>query len=132
MIFHVWFATRRRKWLLLGDVEQAVKGWLRRAAAEKGIDLLACETVVDHVHLLLRLAGSRELPNALRLLKGRTSWEVFREFPELKLDASTSSLWQRGYAFREVEPGSIHNRLRYIRSQKDRLGGFAERRRLGV
>ena len=51
--FHVWFATRGRRWLLLGDVQEAAKRELKGIAATKGISLLECEAVVDHVHLLL-------------------------------------------------------------------------------
>jgi REP element-mobilizing transposase RayT len=101
---------------------------LRKVAEEKGIDLLACGMVLDHEHLLLRLRGREELPNAMRLLKGRVSREVFQQFPELKLDARITSFWQRGYAFVEVEPGSLADRLRYVSSQKERLDTFADRR----
>jgi putative transposase len=130
MIFHVWFSCKRRRWLLLGEIEEAVKKWLVNTAVEKGIELLACETVVDHVHMLLRLSSKEELPNAMRLLKGRASREVFQQFPELRLDAGTDSFWQRGYAFCEVEPGSLASRLEYVRSQKERMDGFADRRPL--
>jgi putative transposase len=130
LIYHVWFSCKRRRWLLVGEIEEAVKEWLLAVAAEKGIDLLACETVVDHVHLLVRLTGKEELPNAMRLLKGRTSREVFLRFPELKLDARTESFWQRGYDSVEVEPASLTSRLKYVRSQKERLDGFADRRPL--
>jgi len=80
--------------------------------------------------MLLRLSSKEELPNAMRLLKGRASREVFQQFPELRLDAGTDSFWQRGYAFSEVEPGSLASRLRYVRSQKERMDGFADRRPL--
>ena len=30
--YHVWFSTRRRRWLLLGDVEQAIESLLMKVA----------------------------------------------------------------------------------------------------
>ncbi len=97
MLYHVWFATKNRQWLLLGDVETAAKECIRQVAIEKGIRLLECETMVDHVHLLLEAAPT-ELSETIRLLKGGSAYKVFRQFPELKLDAKTNSFWQVRYA----------------------------------
>ncbi len=60
MLYHLWFATKNRKWLLLGDVENAAKEYIRQVAMEKGIRLLECETMVDHVHLLLEAAPTQK------------------------------------------------------------------------
>jgi len=38
-LYHVWFSTKRRKWLLQGDVDARAKELFERIAAEKGIEL---------------------------------------------------------------------------------------------
>ena len=119
--FHVWFATKRRKWLLQGDVLDAVRELLPEIAAEKRIKLVEFEAVVDHVHVLLVLDDSGELPNAMMNLKGISARRIFERFPELKLDAGTQSLWQAGYGSKLVNPGSVTRLRRYIRTQWDRL-----------
>jgi len=123
-IYHVWFATKRRAWLLQDDVDQAMKRFIHEIAQEKRIQLLECESAVDHVHLLLRLGESQRLPKVMNLLKGLSSYRVHRAFPELKLDSRSEHFWQRGYDFAAVEPGSLTARRRYIRSQKERLDKF--------
>jgi REP element-mobilizing transposase RayT len=70
MLFHVWFATKNRKWLLQGDLIEAAKQEIARVARDQGIAVLECEAVVDHVHLLLRLADKSELPRAMNSSKG--------------------------------------------------------------
>lgn len=88
-VYHVWFATRRRKWLLDGEVEERVRALLEAAASEHGIDLLALGTMVDHVHMLIRLQDSQGLSSCMHLLKGSSARRLFQEMPELKLDAAT-------------------------------------------
>ena len=123
-IYHVWFTTKRRAWLLQDDVDQAVRQFIREIAQEKRIQLLECESAVDHVHLLLRLGEGQSLPKVMNLLKGGSSYRLHRSFPELKLDSGSEHFWQRGYGFATVEPGSLTARRRYIRSQRERLDKF--------
>jgi len=79
------------------------------------------------VHLLLRLPENQSIPKALNLLKGISSRKLHEAFPELKLDSGSNHFWQRGYAFKVVEPGSLESRLRYVRTQKERLEKFDRR-----
>lgn len=123
-IFHVWFATKHRKWLLQGDVESAAMGFIRDVAREKHIQLLECESSIDHVHLLLRLEEGQDLPGVMSLLKGGSSYRVHRACPELELDSGSEHFWQRGYSFAVVNPGSLTTRRRYIKSQMERLDKF--------
>lgn len=119
-IYHVWFATKERKHVLLGDVAEAAKESIIKAAREHGIDLLECETMPDHVHMLLQLEDM-SLVWAMKLLKGRSAYEVLRRFPELKLDAHTNALWQRGYGAKPVPEAALATVRHYIRTQDERL-----------
>lgn len=120
VVFHVWFATKRRKWLLQGDLASAVEDLLRQTAREKMIDLLECATMIDHVHLLIRVSPPG-LPEAMRMLKGASAYQVFRMFPELKLDAGTTSFWQARYGSKVVSPDAVMSVTRYVRTQGRRL-----------
>ncbi|MBI1886487.1 MAG: transposase [Chloroflexi bacterium] len=57
----------------------------------------------------------------MKLLKGRSSYELFRQMPEIKTDAKENSSWQRGFAAREVPEPQIETVRRYIRTQDQRL-----------
>ena len=123
-IYHVWFSTKRRAWLLQDDIDQAMTQFIREIAQEKHIHLFECESAVDDVHLLLRLGEGQRLPEVMNLLKGASSYRLHRLFPELKLDCGSAHFWQRGYDFALVEPGSLTARRRYVRSQMERLEKF--------
>ena len=101
-----------------------MKRFISDIAKEKDIQLLECESAIDHVHLLLRLGEGQRLPQAMNLLKGGASYRLHRAYPELKLDSGSEHFWQRGYSFVVVQPGSLAARRRYIRSQKERLDKF--------
>jgi putative transposase len=123
--FHVWFATKGRKWLLQeGDILDSVRDLLPAIAMENSIRLLEFEAAVDHVHLLLNLTDKSELPRTMMLLKGVSSRRVFQRFPELRLDAHTGSLWQAGYGSKIVSPSALSKAREYIRSQWDRLEAY--------
>jgi putative transposase len=120
-LYHVWFATKRRKWLLQGDVAEAAKELMRAVAEEKRITLLECETVVDHVHLPIGAEDGTRLSTAMNLLKGVTSRRIFQRFPELKLDAGIGASWQHRYGAKLVSEAAAVSVGDYIRTQWDRL-----------
>ena len=122
--FHVRFSTKRRKWLLQGVVGELAEQAICEVAASDGICLLECKAAIDHVHLMLELNSPEALPLAMKALKGKSAHRVFQQIPELKLDAKTQHLWQRGYGWKLVEPGAERTIRRYIRTQMDRLEKF--------
>ena len=92
--------------------------------------MLECASVVDHVHLLIRVESAR-LPEAMRLLKGASSYQIFRQMPEIKLDAGTNSFWQARYGAKVVKPEAAPSVRGYITTQERRLEKF-DRRRAGL
>jgi putative transposase len=122
--YHVWFGTKRRKWLLQGDVLEAATEIVRQIAMEKGIHLSESAAIVDHLHLLLDLTTKSELPVTMMLIKGVSARRIFEQFPELKLDAHTNSFWQVGHGAKLVPPAALDSTREYIRTQWDRLEGY--------
>jgi putative transposase len=72
-LYHVWFSTKRRKWLLQGEISVAVKEIMNEVALERRIGLRECEAIVDHVHLLLDAEDKAALSKAINFLKGTTA-----------------------------------------------------------
>ncbi len=120
MYYHVWFKTKQRKWLLQGEVEKAVKQALHDIAVRHDIRLLECETMVDHVHLLLEASDSAELSTAMHLLKGASARYLLESIPGIRMDAGIAHLWQKRYGARPVPPAAMGSVQRYIQTQKER------------
>ena len=120
-LYHVWFATKRRKWLIQGDVAEVAKEAIRTVAEEKKVKLIESEAMVDHVHLLIEAEDRKHLGKTMNLLKGSSSRRLFQRFPDLKLDAGINSFWQHRYASREVPQTAAVAVSNYIHTQWDRL-----------
>ena len=120
-LYHVWFSTKSRKWLLQGDVGEVAKELMITVAKEKNIDLVECEMMVDHAHLLLAVDDRAHLSKAMNLLKGTTSRRLFQRFPDLRLDAGVNSFWQHRYAAKVVPEPAAACVGNYIRTQWERL-----------
>jgi putative transposase len=125
-IFHIWFATKSRKWLLVDEVQEAAKAVLADIAREKGLALLEHEAIVDHVHLLLELDDRAKLPRAMNDLKGISARRLFEMFPDIKLDAHTNHFWQEGYGSKIVSAQAIETTKRYIQTQWERLDNYEQ------
>lgn len=123
--YHVWFSTRRRKWLLQGEVEERALALIRKIAVDNTIELLASETMIDHVHLLLRLTPDQNLSSCMHRLKGASARRLFQEMPGLKLDIGMEHFWQKRFGSKLVAPQAVDSVRRYIETQKDRPEKYA-------
>src|SRR5688572_25327143 len=110
--------------MLQDDIATTIRTLLSEIAADKKIDLIEHEAVVDHVHLLLRVADRRSLSRAMNNLKGVSARRVFQRFPDLKMDAHTNSFWQARYGAKEFPETAAENISSYIRTQWERLEDY--------
>lgn len=124
MLFHVWFATRRRTWLLQDEIADACRELFVEIAERNGIHLIACEAVVDHVHMLLDLPVALDLARSMNLLKGGSSRSLALRFEDLRSDAGITGIWQAGYGRKVVPDGARDTVQKYIESQWTRLGEY--------
>ena len=123
-VYHVWFATKRRRWLIQGEVLDFVRDQMRAIATEKRLRLLECEAIVDHVHLLIEAADRPALSKAMNYLKGISSRRLTLQFPSYQQDAHIGSFWQHRFAYKEISPAALLNISNYIRTQWDRLSSY--------
>jgi putative transposase len=118
--FHVWFSTKGRKPALVGEIRDAVLTLFRETALRRSVTLILFEALEDHVHLLLALQPEQSLPAVMHDLKGASAREVFRRYPDLRLDMQTNSFWQKSYGWRRVPSDQIESVKHYIGTQVDR------------
>ena len=109
----VWIPKYRRK-ILTGEVAEATKSLLAECCARQGLSLVAVETDVDHVHVLVS-APPRWSPAALaNLLKGYTSRHLRERFEHLKRLCGREQLWTQAYFVATVGQASAETVRRYI------------------
>ena len=99
--YHLIWATKYRRKVLLGSVEVRLEEVLKTIASQSGFQLLAVRVHLgDHVHLFVSAPPKLCIPEMVRVLKCNSARLLFEEFAELKLRLWGGHLWSEGYAVR--------------------------------
>jgi putative transposase len=114
VVYHsIWCPKRRRK-VLVGPVAQRLKAIIAEVAQEHEWEIIELAIQPDHVHLFVR-ADPYTLPSAIpRLIKGRSSHHLRKEFPHL---LKLPSLWTRSYFLSTAGNGSSEMIQKYVERQ---------------
>ena len=109
----VWLPKYRRK-ILTGEVQAETKRLLRDCCERHGLTLLALETDIDHIHVLVS-APPRFSPALIaNLLKGDSSRGLRAKFPYLKKLCGKEHLWTQSYYVATAGRVSAETIKRYI------------------
>lgn len=100
-----------------GPVDERLKQIIRDVCDETGSELLELETMPDHVHLLVDCDPQYGINRLIRLIKGRTSRYLRREFPSLKRRIPT--LWTNRYFVATVGGAPLTIVKQYIENQRN-------------
>jgi putative transposase len=83
--------------VLRGDIKLRVRDICRQVCAENGVDIIRGVLSNDHVHMFISVPPKLAISDLMRLMKGRSSHKVQREFPYLKKRYWGQRFWGRGY-----------------------------------
>ena len=99
--YHLIWATKYRRKVLLGSVEVRLEEVLKTIASQSGFVLLTARVHDgDHLHVFVSASPKVCIPEIVRLLKCNSAKVLFEEFPGLKLRLWGGHLWSEGYAVR--------------------------------
>ena len=82
--YHIVWSTKYRYKVLQGDIRLRVRDICRQVCREKGVDIIKGVLSSDHVHMFVSVPPKLAVSELVRLMKGRSSHKVQREFPQLK------------------------------------------------
>ena len=112
---HIHWNTPDRE-PLIGTVERdLLRRFLPAEAQRHNTQVIACEMVNDHVHMLLRMPKAFDLGRIVQGLKGGSSHAV-NHLP----DRAGRFVWAPGYNAKSVSPGVVPTVVDYIRNQANR------------
>ena len=116
MNYHfVWCPEYRRK-VIVDDVETRLQDIIRNTAGENSWEIIALETMPDHVHLFIKADPTITPKNIIARIKGRSSRILRNEFPTLRSRLPT--LWTRSYFVSTHGHVSSEAIKRYVEEQK--------------
>jgi len=94
MLYHLIWIPKRRKKVLVNDIKKRLITLIKEKLMELDCSVVQLKVMSDHVHLFFR-SNPKLSPNKIVLqLKGYTSYNLRKEFPELK---KLPSLWTNSY-----------------------------------
>ncbi len=116
MNYHfVWCPKYRRK-VIVDEVESRLQEIIRNTAKENRWEIIALETMPDHVHLFIRTDPRVAPNNVIARIKGSSSRILRDEFPSLKSRLPT--LWTRSYFVSTHGHVSSEAIRKYVEGQK--------------
>jgi putative transposase len=99
--YHLIWATKYRRKVLLGSVEVRLLEVLKMIAANHGFKLLAARVHNgDHLHVFVSAQPKVCIPDIVCLLKCNSAKVLFEEFPLIRKQLWGGHLWSEGYAVR--------------------------------
>lgn len=94
LVYHLIFCPKRRQRVLVGLVQRRLKQIIMEVIAEQEWQLIELAIQPDHVHLFVRTNPSTLPSDIPRLIKGRSSRLLRKEFVHLR---KLPALWSPSY-----------------------------------
>ena len=94
---HFVFTTKYRKPVLRGEVGLRTRELIREICRRNNIEIVQGHIRPDHVHLLLSVPPSLAPSRVMQAIKGKSSYQLLRDFRTLRKTFWGKHLWARGY-----------------------------------
>ena len=99
--YHLIWATKYRRKVLIGSVEVRLLEVLKTIANQSGFQLLTARVHCgDHLHVFVSAPPKVGIPQMVRILKCNSAKVLFEEFPMIREKLWAGHLWSEGYAVR--------------------------------
>ena len=109
---HFVWSTWDRLPSLQGEAKRVAFEEIVRKAAEHHCPVMAVNGVVDHVHVLVRLATTISISNLIHDLKGASAHRIH-------VETGSPFRWQGGYGVFPVAPAGLDRVAEYIHNQEE-------------
>jgi putative transposase len=91
---------------------------LHEVAERHNIGIVELSVMPDHIHIVVQLPATMSVSHALHLLKGASSYELFRRQPLFRYRYSRGSFWSPGKFYRSIGDADTATVLEYVKNQR--------------
>lgn len=116
--YHFVWCPKYRKPILTDKIKEFLKDCLDTICEAKGWKILELSIQNDHLHLFLSANPEFSPTMIVKVLKGVTSLQLFKKYPELKNDYWGGHLWSPSYYVGTAGKVTSENVKRYIEEQE--------------
>lgn len=113
--YHLVWLPKRRKKILIGEVENRCRQIIWEVCQENEWKIIALEIMPDHVHLFVNVPPDVAAHKVANAIKGRSSRYLRLEFPHLM---KLPSLWTHSYFVSTAGNVSSETVRKYIEEQR--------------
>ncbi len=114
-----WVTKYRYETLLKASYHKGCENALYEAAKRHGIVIKELGVMPDRVRIVVLLPPNMSVPRAINLLKGASSYNLFRMHPNSRLRYPRCHFWGRGYLYRSVSTIDDETVRKYVREDND-------------
>ena len=119
IMIHLVFSTKNRIDWISRDLESSLYAYLHGIADNIKTPIIEIGGMPDHVHILIHLARTLTVSEAVQQLKIGSSRFVKEKGP----GAAANFAWQKGYGAFSVSPSQMAQVRAYIKGQKEHHQG---------
>ena len=95
--FHVVWTTKYRYKVMRGEMRERIREIIIQTCKELGVHIEKGVLSTDHVHMFISVPPQIALSKVMMRIKGRSSYKIQREFPELRKRYWGQRFWARGF-----------------------------------
>jgi len=114
--YHVVWCPKYRRKVLVDKISDRLKELIIQRCSEINAEIIEMEIMPDHVHLLIEVDPQYGINQAIRSIKGFSSYALRKEFPSLKTRLPT--LWTNSYFVSTVGGAPLEAVKQYIENQE--------------
>lgn len=120
LLYHIVWCIKYRRSVLTREIGDRLKDILTNLISDSGCALIAIESEVDHIHIVLRAKPTHQLSKLINSFKGVSARKLFQEFPTLKNRLWKGHLWSPSYFVVTVGGAPLEVIKRYVETQRER------------
>ena len=114
-----WCTKYRYEMLRKDEYKKACEDAVRQQAERHGIMIRELYAMPEHVHVSCELPPSMSQSKALQLLKGGSSYLLFRAQPKFRLRYPKGHFWSPGAYAGSVGYNTVESVDNYVKNQRD-------------
>jgi putative transposase len=95
--YHIVWVPKYRYKVLKGEIRLRVRDIIRHVCDDMGVRIISGVLSQDHVHMFVEIPPHVAVSQFVQKAKGRSSFKVQQEFPELRKRYWGQRFWARGY-----------------------------------
>lgn len=115
--YHLIWCPKYRKEILVGNIKDFLKVQLQTICDSKSWKVIEMEIMQDHIHIFISAPPYDSPTNIIRVLKGVSARNLYKEFKDLKNGFRKGHIWSPSYYVGTAGKLSAETIKKYIQEQ---------------